>query len=197
VLISIITPTWQRGNLDILRRCLISVMRQTYGNFEHIVASDGGEEIAVHTVVNELGDPRLHYYTTRKHHGGWGAGVRQEVMEIALPRYFVFLDDDNILFPTYLEKMLGALRSAPQARFAICEELHFGPLQPFHGPPPVVLSGVPKLYHIDTLQVMVEAKAMREVGWVSNSYFADGETYAELARRYQYVNIPECLCAHL
>jgi hypothetical protein len=44
---------------------------------------------------------------------------------------------------------------------------------------------------------MVEAAAMREVGWIDNSYCADGVTYAELARRYNCVNVSECLCAHL
>jgi glycosyltransferase involved in cell wall biosynthesis len=196
-LVSIITPTW-RANPDKLRRCLTSVKRQTYGTFEHIVASDGGEEIGTHTIVDEFDDLRIRYWTTRTHHGGYGAAVRQEVMcEAAAGDYLVFLDDDNIIFPRYLECLQKALQASPEARFAICGILHFGPLQAFHGPPPVVLPGKPELYHIDTLQIMVETEAMREVGWASNSYFADGETYSELARCYSYVNVPECLCAHL
>jgi len=196
-LISIITPTW-RADPAKLRRCLTSVARQTYGDFEHIIASDGGEEIAAHTIVAEFDDPRLRYWSTRKHHGGWGAGVRQEVMtEVAKAGYFVFLDDDNIVFPRYLEEMLKALQAVPEAKFAICEQLHFGPLQAFHGAPPVVLEGTPKLCHIDTLQVMVEAAAMLTVGWFDNSYVADGLAYEALARRYDYVRVRQCLCAHL
>jgi len=61
----------------------------------------------------------------------------------------------------------------------------------------VVLAGIPKLFYIDTLQVMVEADAMRAVGWVGNSYFADGETYSALAQRFRYITVQECLCAHL
>ncbi|PWT77534.1 MAG: hypothetical protein C5B60_02555 [Chloroflexi bacterium] len=196
-LVSIITPTW-RADPTKLRRCLNSVARQTYANFEQIVASDGKHELLTWGIVQRFEDRRIRYYVTETRHGGFGAGVRQEVMtECATGKYLVFLDDDNIIFPTYLEKMLKALLAQPQAKFAICEELHFGPLQEFHGDPPVVLLGVPVLYHIDTLQIMIEAAAMQEVGWVSNSYFADGETFGELARRYQYVNVRECLCAHL
>jgi len=197
-LISIITPTFG-GNPDKIRRCLNSVARQSYDNFEQIIASDGTEEPATRKIVERFNDRRIRYQPTTVHHGGWGAAVRQEVMsDFATGKYLVFLDDDNIIFPTYLEKMLKTLRSAPEGvTFAICEQLHFGPLQAFHGEPPVILPGVPKLYHIDTLQIMIDATAMRAVGWIGNSYFADGETFSELARRYQYVNITECLCAHL
>ena len=197
-LISIITPTY-RGDPDKIRRCLNSVVRQSYGNFEQIVASDGTEEPVTREIVERFNDRRIRYQPTKVHHGGWGAAVRQEVMsDFANGKYLVFLDDDNIIFPTYLEKMLRTLRSAPAGvTFAICEQLHFGPLQPLHGEPPVILPGVPKRYHIDTLQIMIDATAMRAVGWISNSYFADGETFSELARRYRYVNVKECLCAHL
>jgi len=197
-LISIITPTY-RGNPYKIRRCLNSVVRQSYGNFEQIVASDGTEEPVTREIVERFNDRRIRYQPTKVHHGGWGGAVRQEVMsDFANGKYLVFLDDDNIIFPTYLEKMLKTLRSAPAwVTFAICEQLHFGPLETFHGELPVVLPGVPKKHHIDALQIMIGATAMRAVGWVSNSYFADGETFSELARRYQYVNITECLCAHL
>jgi len=199
-LISIITPTY-RGNPQEIRRCLNSVVRQSYGDFEQIVASDGIEESATREIVERFNDRRIRYQPTKVHHGDWGNGVRQEVMsESANGKYLVFLDDDNIIFPTYLEKMLKALRSAPAGvAFVICEQLHFGPLKPFHGDPPVILPGVPKLYHIDTLQIMVDATAMRAVGWITanDPYFADSEKFSELARRYQYVNVAECLCAHL
>lgn len=197
-LISIITPTY-RGRPAEIRRCLNSVIRQTYTHFEQIVASDGIHEAETEAVVAGIEDPRIRYMATVTHHGNWGSAVRQEVMtSVAAGRYLVFLDDDNIIFPAYLEKMLRALRAGPAGTaFAICEQLHFGPLQPFHGEPPVVLPGVPKLYHIDTLQIMVEADAMRSVGWLDKGYLADGETFAELGRRYGHVNLRECLCAHL
>jgi glycosyltransferase involved in cell wall biosynthesis len=149
-LISIITPTWH-GNPDRLRRCINSVVRQSYNNFEQWIASDGELESTTQEIVKRFEDQRIRYLTTATRHGGWGAAVRQEVMVDAVTGlYLVFLDDDNIIFPTYLEKMLRALHSVPVAKFAICEQLHFGPLQPFHGEPPIVLPGVPKLYHIDT-----------------------------------------------
>jgi len=198
-LVSIITPTYQAGTAEI-RRCLLSVVRQTMGDFEHLVASDGFGEPPVAEAVSALGDPRIRYLVTERHHGNFGNGVRQEVMmRHARGRYLVFLDDDNIIFPTYLERLSAALAdtTAQGTRFATCAQLHFGPLQPFVGEPPFMLTGEPRLYYIDTLQVMVEAEAMRTVGWDTDNPLADGIGYKELARRYPYARVAECLCIHL
>ena len=110
-------------------------------------------------------------------------------MEHANGKYYVFLDDDNILMPDYLEKMLNALETAKGGeRFAICRILHFGPLLLQLGIPPIYLRGEPRAQYIDTLQVMVEANAMRQVGWKSGQHFhSDGVTYEELGRRFSYV----------
>ena len=103
-LISIITPTFG-GNPDKIRRCLNSVVRQSCGNFEQIVASDGTEEPAAREIVERFNDRRITYQPTKIHPGDWGNGVRQEVVsKFANGKYLVFLDDDNIIFPTYLEK---------------------------------------------------------------------------------------------
>ena len=96
-----------------LWRCLTSVQRQTCGDFEQIVASDGAHEHGTQQIVASLRDPRVRYVVTERHHGPGGNGVRQEVMiRHARGRFLVFLDDDNIIFPTYLEKMRRALASA-------------------------------------------------------------------------------------
>jgi glycosyltransferase involved in cell wall biosynthesis len=197
-LVSIITPTF-RGDHAEIWRCVTSVLRQTYQNFEQIVASDGVHEHGTEQLVLSFRDSRLRYIVTERHHGVSGNGARHEVMmRHARGRFLVFLDDDNIIFPTYLEKMLGALATARGGeKFAICEILHFGPVRPSIGVPPVVLRGEPKVYHIDTLQVMMEAEVMRAIGWDCEHLEADGIKYQELGARFPHVRVPECLCAHL
>ena len=210
-MISIITPTFNRP-LTVVERCLTSVDRQTYGDWEHIVVSDGVREEAVAELVKKRPDGKRRYEVVPKQ-GGFGAAVRQEALKFAGGDYLVFLDDDNIIFPRFLEKMLMGLSPekvypASEAHaaelafqvhpeFVICECLHFGPLQSFFGPAPVVLKGEPKLYHIDTLQIMVKKEAFLKVGWQGNDYFADGRTYEMLGKTYKWINIPEVLCAHL
>lgn len=202
-MISIITPTFNRP-LTVVERCLTSVDRQTYGDWEHIVVSDGVREEAVAELVKKRPDGKRRYEVVPKQ-GGFGAAVRQEALKFARGDYLVFLDDDNIIFPTFLEKMLSAFTDSSHWKlgdqtgieFVICECLHFGPLQSFFGPAPVVLKGEPKLYHIDTLQIMVKKEAFLKVGWQGNDYFADGRTYEMLGKTYKWINIPEVLCAHL
>jgi len=196
-LVSIITPTFRR-DLPIIERSLNSVSAQTYPHWEQIICSDGVWEPQVQDLIERRNDPRFRYLVSGQNYGNYGSGVRQEMMMTqAQGDYLVFLDDDNIIFPTYLEKMLKALRQADHgAKLAICEILHFGPLQDFWGPPPVILPGELKVYYIDTLQILIEKQAMQAVGWLDHSYFADGHTYEELGRRYLSVRVPECLGVH-
>jgi hypothetical protein len=120
------------------------------------------------------------------------------LMNQADTEYVMFLDDDNIILPHYLEKMIRALdETAHGEAFAICAILHFGPLPFFFDKPPVLLRGEPRLLHIDTLQVVVRTEAMKAVGWRTGGYVADGFTYQELGKRFQYVRVDECLAIHL
>ena len=198
-LVSIITPTCNR-DLRIVQRCIQCVRSQTYEHWEHIVCSDGVLEPHIKTLVESDRDARMKYMVTAKKHGGYGGAVREEIInKIPLGKLLVFYDDDNVIFPTYLEKMVKALVEAKNdEKFAICQIFHFGPLQPFFGPPPILLEGEPKLYYIDTLQVMVEAEAMKKVGWVNPlHYCSDGMTYEALGKAYKWVKVPECLGVHL
>lgn len=194
--VSIITPTWHRSPDEVVSRCIASVRAQTFGDFEHIVCSDGETEPRIAALCAE---GRTRYAVATKHHGGYGAGVRQEVMADVRGKYVCFLDDDNMIFPRYLERMVAALEAASAGeRFAVCGILHMGPLPAALGSPPLVLPGFPLPGQIDTMQAMVEADAMREVGWVDpESYLSDGLTFAALGSRYPWVRLDECLGVHL
>lgn len=197
-LISIITPTYKR-DMTIIRRAIDSITRQTYPEFEHIICSDGPEEPIVKALVGGYGDKRIKYRATGTRLGGTGAPIRNEVMKTTNGKYHVFLDDDNILFPTYLEKMHKALTSSPESRFAICAVLHFGPITPIEewGRPPLILEGVPELFKIDTIQVMVESEAIRSLGWIRPmELYSDGRTYEKLGKLYRWVRVPEVLAVH-
>lgn len=198
-LISIITPTYKQNNYENFHRMIQSVNTQTYGNWEHIVCSDGIYESNVETIIKNYKDFRRKYIVSKQHYGGYGAFVRQEVMtEYATGQYVVFLDDDNFIFPDYLEKMITALQNATFGeKFAICKIVHFGPVIKELGQAPLYIKGEPRLCYIDTLQVMVEMDAIRNVGWVNNHYCADGYTYEELGRRYNYIRVNECLAVHI
>ena len=113
-------------------------------------------------------------------------------------KYVLFYDDDNIILPKYLEKMIRVLENTTNGeQFAICQLMHFGPVITSLGKPPVLLEGLPKVKHIDTLQVLAKTKAMKAVGWLKRGYCSDGYTFEELGRRFSFVRVNECLALHM
>jgi glycosyltransferase involved in cell wall biosynthesis len=200
--IAIITPTYQR-DLSIIQRCINSTLNQTYSNFTHYIRSDGGREKDVQNLISKLKDKRLRYSFETKHHNNYGNTLRNNLVQNIKADYIVFLDDDNVIFSRYLETMLHFL-SLPDAykrniAFAICRIVHWGPLPKHLSPAPNILRGIPPIKsNIDLLQVMVRADAIKKIGFdTKNGYFADGITFEKLAKRYNYIEVPEVLAEHL
>ena len=113
--------------------------------------------------------------------------------------FILFLDDDNIILPHYLDSMVRAIEES-EKDFAVCHVMHFGPVnEDIVGKPPLVLEGESvELYKIDPLQVLVRRGPMQDVGWdTKNGYLADGHTLERLGSKYQHVLIPEVLGIHI
>lgn len=198
--VTIITPTWRRDP-RIIRNCIGCVRYQTYNNWEHIICSDGEEEPIVRDLITQENDARRSYYhltPDRNEQNDYGSGVRTAMMKKATGDYLCFYDDDNIIFPEYLRTLAEALDCNPDADFAICYIIHFGPVQSFIGKPPLVLTGLPpKLYHIDTLQVMVRATAISEWDTSHGGFYGDGTTFERLGQNYKYISVPQILGIHI
>jgi hypothetical protein len=201
--VTVITPTFQR-DLGTIRRCIDCVQLQTTNaRIEHIICSDGPVEGHVKAMIEGLGLQDVFYRNTAKakRPGDFGNTVRADMLERAKGEFILFFDDDNIIMPQYLEKMIEALRSSPANDFAVCEIVHFGPLneRELNIAPPAVLTGEPvRLYHVDPLQVLVRREIMQRVGWdVENGYLADGHTLEKLGKEGEYVKVPEILAIHI
>lgn len=195
--ITIITPTLQRPPA-VLARCIASVDRQTWSDWEHLICSDGQHEPAVEELVHRGNDKRRRYLHMSRPLGHYGAGVRAALTLEVRSDYLAFLDDDNLIFPTYCERMVRALDAHSEAAFAICQIVHCGPLHPRFGLPPAILTGVPPISNnIDTLQVVVRTEAMQHSGWVLNGHTSDGDTYAKLSQHRAWVTVDEVLGIHL
>lgn len=202
VKVTVISPTWKR-DAKIVNRCLGCVRYQTYDNWEHLICSDGEEEPHIRKLVDSQPDSRRHYHNLgAEFNERWDSGntVRVEMIKKATGDAICFYDDDNLIMPSYLETMVKALNDNPQAGWAICRLIHFGPVQEFVGVPPVILSGIPpKLFYIDFLQVLVRAEIMKEISLIETDgpYFADGTTFQILAERHDYVVVPKILGIHI
>lgn len=199
VKVTVITPTYQR-HPDIIRRSLGSMLLQTEGSWEQLVCSDGGREQHVFDMVSSIADSRIRYtHTTVKKEGDFGNTVRSEMLKQAKGKYVLFLDDDNVILPNYLETMVAKLENAPDCEFTVCKIMHFGPLNEKEiGRPPKVLTGDPvKLYHIDPLQVLVRRDIMQKIGWDTDvGYLSDGVTLEKLAS-FKCVRVDQVLGIHM
>lgn len=195
--ITIITPTYNRKH-DILIRCIKSVDSQTYQNYKHIIIVDDYdfEPHISQEMLNTYSSEKRTFLKTNTRYNNFGNSLRQKGIELADTDYIVFLDDDNIIFPDYLEKMIHGVGSYD---IGICKILHMGPLPPRLCPPPIVLEGNPPvLQNIDTLQVIVKSDVMKREGWeVDKGYLADGYTIEKICKNNSFTYINHILGVHM
>lgn len=105
-LVSIVIRT--RNRLALLRDAIASVLSQTYPNLEIVVVNDGGDR--VNGVVEEF-----EKYATIKlvnHPAPAGrAAAANSGMNAASGKYINFLDDDDVLYSTHVEKLVRFLET--------------------------------------------------------------------------------------
>ena len=202
--VAIITSTYNRAS-KIIDRCVRTVQYQTYGieNIIHYVCHDGPGDIAYDFSQWK----NVMYTETPEITCNYGAGVRQYILDKYLRdstdiEYILHLDDDNVIFPEFIETHVNVLEQNPDKHFSICKILHLGPLPAHLGMPPQIITGIPPVFrNIDTLQIVVRKKAMLECSWTqhhgSAAYCNDGYTYEKLGKMFKWVSVPELLAVHI
>ncbi|MBQ0085563.1 MAG: glycosyltransferase [Prevotella sp.] len=106
-LVTILTNTKNRAGL--ISRCIESIQKQTYQNYEHIIA-DGGTD-NTEEVVKSYNDPKIKYIKVSE-----GGPVAQTRVSFGLSKgeFITFLDDDDEYLPEKIEKQLELIQSLPQ-----------------------------------------------------------------------------------
>ncbi len=108
--ISIVMSTYRRCHT--ILRTLETIRAQTYTNWELIVvdnAGDGGYSFA---------DPRIRVYGhSERASASYG---RNRGLQHVTGDFVCFFDDDDDMFPTYLERFEAAFRANPRAKMARC-----------------------------------------------------------------------------
>ena len=87
-------------------RCIESIQRQTYQNYEHII-SDGCSTDNTEELVRSYEDPHIKYI---KVEGGPVAQMR-EAFALSRGEYITFLDDDDEYRPEKLQKQLVKIKA--------------------------------------------------------------------------------------
>ena len=130
-LVSIVVPVY--NCIQHLPECLKSIRSQTYANWEAILVDDGSSDGSGDLCDREAAsDPR--FRVIHKENGGVST-ARNAGMDAAKGTYLAFIDSDDLVVPTYLEKLSRAAETYG-ADIAICGydrffsewELHFLPV---------------------------------------------------------------------
>jgi glycosyltransferase involved in cell wall biosynthesis len=101
--VSIIMPTYNRA--AILRDALVSVLEQTYQNWELLVCDDGSTD-DTEKVVKGYRQDRIRYFKLK--HGG-AARARNHGLREARGSVIAYLDTDNVWHPEYLRLVVFKL----------------------------------------------------------------------------------------
>lgn len=104
-LVSIVTPMYNAE--PFLANTIKSVLNQTYTNYEWIVVDDKSTDNSLE-MIKEVNDPRI-YIIERKRNKGT-AHARNCGLNKATGDYLLFLDADDELDPTFLEKQVAFIK---------------------------------------------------------------------------------------
>jgi glycosyltransferase involved in cell wall biosynthesis len=104
-LISVIVPVYKVE--DYLRRCIVSILNQTYSNIEIILVDDGSPDSSGDICDDyEKKDPRVK--VIHKKNGGL-SDARNAGIDIAKGKYTTFLDSDDWIAYDYIETLYDLL----------------------------------------------------------------------------------------
>lgn len=103
-LLTVIMPT--KNRTDALEGAILSVMAQTYTNWELLVIDDGGEERAEEAALR-FNDARIRYFRLDESVGA--SQTRNIALENAKGEYISYLDDDDQWDPDFLLISYGDL----------------------------------------------------------------------------------------
>ncbi len=133
-LFSIGLATYNRK--DALRRCIESILAQTFGDFDLIVGNDYPLE-ALSPKVLGIEDPRIRFVNYPQNLGEFGN--LKALLGMAKGRYFTWQFDDDLYAPNFLESVSSALRkfSHPPCVFTSYQMIRGNstphPLKPYFG----------------------------------------------------------------
>ena len=124
-LVSIITPFYNSG--EFIKDTALSVLNQTFPWFEWIIVDDGSKDKKSLDILSKIekSDNRIKVY--HKENEGLAAtrdfGAKKASKD---SKYFLFLDDDDLIETNYIECSYYALETNPKAAFSYTNTVGFG-----------------------------------------------------------------------
>jgi glycosyltransferase involved in cell wall biosynthesis len=169
-LFTFITPTYSRRQ-RVLKRCIRSVLKQRTNDWEHLICNESHRR-RTRLAVEGFQDPRIQYFTihTRR---SWGHPQRDYLLTQSKGQWMVFLDDDNIVFPTFTEEVTPQLTD--DCDLLIIKILHsYYKRRPFPKPSWWERPETVGIYRIDSLNMIVRGSIARKIQWKERGRGGDG-----------------------
>ena len=107
LLVSIIVPAYNVEKY--IKKCLTSILEQTYTNIEVIIVEDGSTD-NTGQLVDEISQSDSRVRVLHKKNAGVSA-ARNSGIEISTGEYLVFVDGDDYIAHDYIEYMLSIIRN--------------------------------------------------------------------------------------
>ena len=124
-MISILIPTYNRSEL-LEKRALKSVFAQIYKDYEVIVIDDCSTDNTAEIIKKYP----ITYFRNNKNLGK--AGSLNKGIDLAKGEYIVFLDDDNELFPEFLERTINKINGYDAVQTG--RIINYGPIHKYASP---------------------------------------------------------------
>ncbi|MDO4720795.1 MAG: glycosyltransferase [Peptostreptococcaceae bacterium] len=115
--ISVLMPTYCRGDNGLLQRAIRSVLAQSFRDFELIIIDDGSTDLTRRVVEKEMAeDPRIVYIRNEKNSGLPSIKVMQGFYE-SRGEYIAYQFDDDRWYPHALQVLYEGIREEPRDTF--------------------------------------------------------------------------------
>ena len=115
-MVSVIITTCKRAP-KIVERAIISVVEQTYRNWELIIIDDSPDSYEKRDQVQTIVQKYSNKYSVSYHQNKVNSGAcysRNRGLEVAKGEYVAFLDDDDEWLPEKLSEQVRAIEAAPE-----------------------------------------------------------------------------------
>lgn len=115
--VTVVLPTFRRGDSGLLSACIDSVLAQTFRDFELIIIDDGSTDSTRRIIEGYLAsDSRVATIRHPANIGLPGLSCNEAILQARGQKVF-FTFDDNTLNPDGLETMINAAAAAPDRHF--------------------------------------------------------------------------------
>lgn len=196
MMFTIIIPHYDKSISDEdFERCLMSLHKQTYKDFEVLIYHDGDLSRPISTTAKILIKNLKAKLFIEKHVGVWGHNNRDKGIRKAKGKYIIHLNADNVLYD--LNDIVKFITETGEQNIYIFPLKMIGMVVLDNGKrlvrtrninDVIILNGNPKKYQIDCMQLVATKEQWLKIGgWYNWEEESDGDIYEEMCKLYPYV----------